>query len=583
MIGINSQIATGGSGERQRRHRLRRPDRHRQATRARSSSAAASVERALPRRRRRATVDGSLEAPQPAGRAAARSCRPSTPGSPADEGGHPRRRHRGPARRPGRSSSAATSSSRSTASRCATQRRRRGDHRPKQAGRQGEDRRSCATARSGPSRSTLAERPQQADSADGRYGRRAYDEGRGARAPHQDLRHHQPRGRRARRRAGAWALGHDLLADGSPRRCAPAEAARDRRARCAAAPRSAACSSTRRSTRSPALADGARPDDGPAARRRGPGVLPRSRGAPARRSSRRRAVRVARRRPGAGALPHSTSTSLDAHRDGHARRHGRDRSTGSSCARAARRSPLDPQRRPDARERRRRRSPRCGRSRSTSPAAPRPRPGVKDPEKLARLRRPRSRRPAPRVGRGRERAQPRRRRASLRPLRRPVRPRDADARAGRARGGVGRGARRRRLPRRARRGCCATSSGARRRCTSPSASARSPAARSGSSARTSCTPARTRSTTRSARRCWPSAWASRGSSPRPAPASTASPAATACALLDLECVVYMGAEDIRRQQPNVQRMELLGASVVAGRGRRADAQGGGLARRSATG
>jgi tryptophan synthase beta chain len=38
--------------------------------------------------------------------------------------------------------------------------------------------------------------------------------------------------------------------------------------------------------------------------------------------------------------------------------------------------------------------------------------------------------------------------------------------------------------------------------------------------------------------------------------------ATACALLDLECVVYMGTEDMRRQQPNVQRMELLGASVV---------------------
>ena len=33
------------------------------------------------------------------------------------------------------------------------------------------------------------------------------------------------------------------------------------------------------------------------------------------------------------------------------------------------------------------------------------------------------------------------------------------------------------------------------------------------------------------------------------------------ALLDLECVVYMGVEDIRRQQPNVQRMELLGARV----------------------
>ena len=39
--------------------------------------------------------------------------------------------------------------------------------------------------------------------------------------------------------------------------------------------------------------------------------------------------------------------------------------------------------------------------------------------------------------------------------------------------------------------------------------------------------------------------------------------ATACALLDLECIVYMGTEDIRRQMPNVQRMELLGAKVVA--------------------
>src|SRR3984885_4389843 len=36
---------------------------------------------------------------------------------------------------------------------------------------------------------------------------------------------------------------------------------------------------------------------------------------------------------------------------------------------------------------------------------------------------------------------------------------------------------------------------------------------------------------------------------------------TVCALLDLECVVYMGVEDTRRQRPNVQRMELLGATV----------------------
>jgi tryptophan synthase beta chain len=38
--------------------------------------------------------------------------------------------------------------------------------------------------------------------------------------------------------------------------------------------------------------------------------------------------------------------------------------------------------------------------------------------------------------------------------------------------------------------------------------------------------------------------------------------ATACALLGLECVVYMGTEDMRRQRPNVQRMELLGAAVA---------------------
>jgi tryptophan synthase beta chain len=37
--------------------------------------------------------------------------------------------------------------------------------------------------------------------------------------------------------------------------------------------------------------------------------------------------------------------------------------------------------------------------------------------------------------------------------------------------------------------------------------------------------------------------------------------ATACALLGLECIVYMGSEDIRRQQPNVLRMELLGTHV----------------------
>jgi tryptophan synthase beta chain len=39
--------------------------------------------------------------------------------------------------------------------------------------------------------------------------------------------------------------------------------------------------------------------------------------------------------------------------------------------------------------------------------------------------------------------------------------------------------------------------------------------------------------------------------------------ATVCARFGLECVVYMGAEDMERQRPNVQRMRLLGADVHA--------------------
>jgi tryptophan synthase beta chain len=38
--------------------------------------------------------------------------------------------------------------------------------------------------------------------------------------------------------------------------------------------------------------------------------------------------------------------------------------------------------------------------------------------------------------------------------------------------------------------------------------------------------------------------------------------ATACARLDLECEIFMGEEDIRRQEPNVKRMQLLGAKVI---------------------
>ncbi len=39
--------------------------------------------------------------------------------------------------------------------------------------------------------------------------------------------------------------------------------------------------------------------------------------------------------------------------------------------------------------------------------------------------------------------------------------------------------------------------------------------------------------------------------------------ATVAALFGMECAVFMGAEDIRRQAPNVQRMEMLGATVIS--------------------
>ena len=37
--------------------------------------------------------------------------------------------------------------------------------------------------------------------------------------------------------------------------------------------------------------------------------------------------------------------------------------------------------------------------------------------------------------------------------------------------------------------------------------------------------------------------------------------ATACALMGLQCIVYMGAVDMKRQKPNVDRMRMLGAEV----------------------
>lgn len=39
--------------------------------------------------------------------------------------------------------------------------------------------------------------------------------------------------------------------------------------------------------------------------------------------------------------------------------------------------------------------------------------------------------------------------------------------------------------------------------------------------------------------------------------------ATVCALMDMECIIYMGAKDIQRQSPNVERMKYMGAQVVS--------------------
>ncbi|HBK33229.1 MAG TPA: tryptophan synthase subunit beta, partial [Porphyromonadaceae bacterium] len=38
--------------------------------------------------------------------------------------------------------------------------------------------------------------------------------------------------------------------------------------------------------------------------------------------------------------------------------------------------------------------------------------------------------------------------------------------------------------------------------------------------------------------------------------------ATVCALMQMPCTVYMGQTDVQRQQPNVKKMEMLGAEVI---------------------
>ena len=88
------------------------------------------------------------------------------------------------------------------------------------------------------------------------------------------------------------------------------------------------------------------------------------------------------------------------------------------------------------------------------------------------------------------------------------------------------------------------------------------AQRSISSARSSTTPARTRSTTCSARSFWRGAWARKRIIAETGAGMHGVATATLCARFGLECIVYMGAVDVERQKANVFRMHMLGAKVV---------------------
>ena len=66
----------------------------------------------------------------------------------------------------------------------------------------------------------------------------------------------------------------------------------------------------------------------------------------------------------------------------------------------------------------------------------------------------------------------------------------------------------------------------------------------------------------SANACWRKRWAKKRIIAETGAGQHGVATATACALLGLECIVYMGSEDVERQNLNVFRMKLLGATVV---------------------
>ena len=150
----------------------------------------------------------------------------------------------------------------------------------------------------------------------------------------------------------------------------------------------------------------------------------------------------------------------------------------------------------------------------------------------------------------------------VRPVRRPVRPRNADVRARTARRGLPRGQGRSRVSGRVPPAARRVRRPADRGCTSPSGSRRKPAARaSTSSAKTSTTPAPTRSTTPSARRCSRSGMGKKRVIAETGAGMHGVATATAAALFGLTCRVYMGSEDVRRQELNVFRMRAMGTEV----------------------
>ena len=65
----------------------------------------------------------------------------------------------------------------------------------------------------------------------------------------------------------------------------------------------------------------------------------------------------------------------------------------------------------------------------------------------------------------------------------------------------------------------------------------------------------------SARSCWPGAWARQRIIAETGAGQHGVATATVAARFGLRCIVYMGERDIERQQPNVFRMQLLGAEV----------------------